>query len=501
MKTFIELLEEVNKKNPDKLVFTDVDNELTFNNLVIDAKKIATSIIKLNLFKKPIVLYFEKNVRLTEAMVAASYSGNFYVVIDTTMPLDRVESIFETLEPELIISDDSLFDKINDLKINKIKYSDALKDIDENLLKDTYSKMVDTDICYAIYTSGSTGKPKGTVVNHITLLRYLEWFTCEMGIDENTVFGGQTPFYFSASVSDFYATIIKGATYHIIPKSYFMFPMKIIELLNNKKVNTIYWVPSALALLANLDVFKYQKPLYLKKVMFIGEVMHVKHLNYYINYLPDCEYTNLYGPTETVDVCTYYHVNRKFDVEESLPIGRHCDNCDTFILKDDNTLAQLGEQGELCVRGSFLAQGYYNMPDKTEAAFCQNPLVKGYPERIYRTGDLVYENENHEYIYLTRKDFQIKHMGYRIELGEIESAITSMDKIKSCVCVFDQEKDMIVLIYEGKVKENEIFERCNNKLPKYMIPGKIIKVMQMQLNQNGKIDRTYYKKNYMNLGA
>ena len=135
-----------------------------------------------------------------------------------------------------------------------------------------------------------------------------------------------------------------------------MFPIKIIELLNEKKINTLYWVPSALAVLSNLDVFKYAMPKYLKKIMFIGEVMHIKHLNYLRRYLPDCEYTNLFGPTETVDVCTYYKVDREFALDESLPIGRHCDNCDTFILKDDNTLAKTGEIGELCVRGSFLAQ-------------------------------------------------------------------------------------------------------------------------------------------------
>lgn len=499
MKTFLELFDEIVKSHPQKVAFSGLDGEISFGELASKAKESASSIIELGLFKKPIVLYFEKNVRLVEEMVAASYSGNWYVCIDTSMPNDRVMSIFETLNPELIIADDKLIDNIEYNNVKKVKYSDLHNQIKIDELNKVYNKIVDSDICYAIYTSGSTGRPKGTVVNHITLLRYIEWYSTEMDINLDTIFGGQTPFYFSASVSDFYSTLVKGATYYIIPKSYFMFPIKIIELLNEKKINTLYWVPSALAVLSNLDVFKYAMPKYLKKIMFIGEVMHIKHLNYLRRYLPDCEYTNLFGPTETVDVCTYYKVDREFALDESLPIGRHCDNCDTFILKDDNTLAKPGEIGELCVRGSFLAQGYYNMPDKTNEAFCQNPLNTSYPERIYRTGDLVMENERGEYMYLTRKDFQIKHMGYRIELGEIETAIVSMDNIRSCVCVYDKDKDLIVLIYEGKAKENDIYDRCSQKLPKYMQPQVIKKISQMQLNANGKIDINYYKNNYNNL--
>ena len=126
-------------------------------------------------------------------------------------------------------------------------------------------------------------------------------------------------------------------------------------------------------------------------------------------------FANLFGPTETTDICTYYIVDRKFSDGETLPIGRACDNCDVFAVKEDGTAANIGEEGELYARGSFLAMGYYNNPEKTAAAFVQNPLNTAYPETVYKTGDLVKRNENGELIYISRKDFQIKHMGYRIE--------------------------------------------------------------------------------------
>ena len=240
-----------------------------------------------------------------------------------------------------------------------------------------------------------------------------------------------------------------------------------------------------------MQLFKYAKPEYLKKVLFAGEVMPTKQLNYWIENMPkDTVFANLYGPTETTDICTYYVVDRKFENGETLPIGKHCDNCDVMIVKEDNTLAQPGEEGELFVRGSFVCYGYFNNEEKTSAAFVQNPLHNYYPELVYRTGDLVKENEKGEILYITRKDFQIKRMGYRVELGEIEAAASGIEKIEESVCVFDKKKDQIILVYQAKkLDEVEIINSLKGKIPTYMMPDRYERVKLMPHNQNGKIDR------------
>lgn len=498
MKNIVEFLDINANKYPNKIAYTDSENEISYTKLNENAKRVATAILDKNYFRKPIVLFVDKNIKLISAIFGSLYSGNFYVIIDTQMPVDRINVIFDTLAPSLVIFENKYLDKVNQLNItDKVDVDECLAySVDQSKIDNALKEQIDTDLAYGLYTSGSTGVPKGAVINHNTLLRYIDWYKNEFDINDETVFGGQTPLYFSASVSDFFATMVAGATYHIIDKRLFTFPIKVIELLNEKKVNTIYWVPSALCIFANLKVLDYMLPKYLKKVMFIGEVMPTKQLNYWRKFLPDVEYTNLYGPTETVDVCTFYKINREFRDDEPLPIGKHCDNCDVFILKDDNTLAKKNEEGELCVRGSFLASGYYNNAEKTSLAFPQNPLNSAYPERIYRTGDLVKELYNGDIMYITRKDFQIKHMGYRIELGEVEMAFSSMEGMRNVVSIFDTKEDKIVLVYEGKLTDEDIYNRAKEKLPKYMWPSVVKRVRQMTLNANGKIDRVFYKNNY-----
>ena len=225
--------------------------------------------------------------------------------------------------------------------------------------------------------------------------------------------------------------------------------------------------------------------------------MPTKILNIWRRHLPDALYANLYGPTEVTDICTYYIVNRDFADDEALPIGNACNNCDVIVLKEDGTQAKGDEAGELCVRGSFLANGYYDQVEKTSEVFIQNPLQPHYPELIYRSGDIVKYNEYGELMYLSRKDFQIKHMGYRIELGEIETAMFAIEGMDACACIYDTQAKWIILYYQGKnLTEKEILEQAKAKLPNYMWPNKFIPIKRMPYNANGKIDRKALKAMY-----
>lgn len=496
-KSIVDYLEKNRKKYGDKIIFSERDKGISYNDFVIESKSIATSILDLNLYNKPIIIFIDKTINALVSMFGVTYSANFYTVIDVNMPKNRIDNIIKTLNPSLIITDEKNNDKLNELgyDIKTLVFEECLKNkINYDKIIEAQERLIDINPMYVLFTSGSTGVPKGSVISYKSVISYCKWFTETFKINSRTVFGSQTPFYFSMSVSDVFSTVMMGASLDIIPKSYFSFPLNLIKYMDEKKINTIYWVPSALSIVANLKTFDVIKPKYLKKVLFAGEVMPMKPLNIWRKALPKLMYANLYGPTELTDICTYYIVDRDFEDNETLPIGKPCNNCEAIIIDENNKEVPYGKEGELCIKGSIISLGYYNNKEKTDSTFVQNPLNNSFNELIYRTGDIVKYNEAGELIYLSRKDFQIKHMGYRIELGEIETNINAMDGITLCACIYAD--DNIVLYYEGKATIENIVKFSNEKLVNYMRPNKIIKLSKMPYNANGKIDRVKLKEMY-----
>lgn len=503
----LEYLENSCEAFPDKIVFADDKSQITYREFVDQAKYLGAYLLEHELNGRrnaPIAVFIDRSIGSLVGFFASVYAGGFYVPVDRQMPAARIALILDTLNPAVILGeekDQKILDRME--RTEKLVAfggilgsAGALGKEQKTLLDGVRKRALDTDPLYAIFTSGSTGVPKGVLVSHRSVIDLIDNFKEEFSFDESCIFGNQAPFDFDVSVKDIYSTIKNGATMYVIPKVMFSFPAKLIAFMNEKKINTIIWAVSALRIIENLNAFTGEIPHYLRTAMFSGEVMHNKVLNYWRKYLPQVRYVNLYGPTEITCNCTYYKVDRPFADEEVLPIGVPFANSGVFLLDGDRQVTEEKTAGEICIKGTSLALGYYNNPEKTAEAFCQNPLNTAYPERIYRTGDIGMYNENGELMFLSRKDDQIKHMGHRIELGEVEAAANSLDFLDAAVCIYDKEAGKIVMFYQSEEPcDRELLKALGKKLPKYMFPNKLCHFEKLPLNKNNKIDRTYLREN------
>lgn len=496
-----EWLEETALKLPDKVAICDEWGSITFSQYRQKSRALARAIIEAKqkqgvALKSPVVVYLEKGSKMLASFMGTAYSGGFYSPIDVEMPAQRVDKILDILEPRVVVTTRELkstFDQFHYDGVYVIYDEVTFEPNNDSIVDAAMAEILDRDLLYVLFTSGSTGVPKGVSVCHGSVFNYIDWFVETFGIEKDDSFGNQAPFYFDNSVLDIYSSLKTGATLFIIPSRLFFQPVPLLNYLKEHGINTIFWVPSALVAVSRLKALRnVDLSNTLKRVMFCGEVMPTRQFNVWRQFLPQVTFANLYGPTET-DVCTYFLIDREFSDDEPLPIGRPIKNVEALVLDEEDNLVDDGEIGELCIRGVALAKGYYRNPEKTEAAFIQNPLGNVVPDIIYKTGDLVRWNERGELMYLSRKDFQIKHLGYRIELGEIENAASTLDGIARCCCLYHERRRQIILFVERGAEKKALKEELAQMLPEYMIPEKIIPLDKWPMNANGKTDRVMLK--------
>lgn len=501
----VRLLDAAAEKYKDKAAVTDEFEVFSFNRLKSVGLSIAMALLESeteSYMPCPVMVFLPKSGKCIASFMGAMYSGNPYVPIAYDMPSGRIQKIVDLLEGRgHIITDEAGLEIIKTMNIpetfNVHLYSEICKkDPDISAVYKRLDAVIDTDPIYIMFTSGSTGEPKGVTVPHRGAVDYALWVQRTFNIDENTKLGNQAPFYFDNSIFDIYSMLLTGAEMNIIPEKLFMFPSKLPEYIRDNHITTIFWVPTVMINVANSGVLEEIKMPELKTVAFCGEVMPNTQLNVWRKHHPDAVYANLYGPTEISDVCTYYIVDRPFLDSEPLPIGKACENMRIIILNDKNEIAKTNEQGELCVIGSGVSLGYWNKPDISDKVFVQNPANPFYEERIYRTGDLAYINDEGLIMYDGRIDNQVKVKGNRIELGEIECAAMCVSGVRGACAVFDAENERIVLFVESC--ESLVLRKFNNELkqyiPKYMLPSKLVVMDKFPHTANDKIDRVTLKK-------
>ncbi len=479
-RNILDWLEDAAGLSPDAVAFDQPGKVLTWNQLRHAARGIGSFLAAQTDSQRPVLILMDKSPDCLAAMLGAVYAGCFYTPLDSSMPEGRMLLIADTLRPAVILYEEKYRKTANAVASGAMTacFSEIPIRTDDALLRQRRARHIDSDLLYVLFTSGSTGVPKGVSITHRSVIDFVEWACEALRLPIGARFGSQAPFYFDNSVLDIYCAMKMRGSLHLIPKGDFMFPKRLIARLHDERIDTIFWVPSALTAVARAEVLTDGCLPGLKRVFFCGEVMPCGTLNRWKAALPDADYVNMYGPTEITDVCAWYRVDRNFADTDSLPIGFPCANTRIDLI-----------DGEICVSGACLSPGYYNAPEKTAAAFVQNPLRPQIREIIYKTGDLGACNEKGELMFLGRRDSQIKRSGYRIELGEIEAALCAAEGVVLGCCYYDADREKIVAAFTGGAETKKLKNALKEKLPKYMLPDVILHREVLPRTGSGKIDR------------
>jgi amino acid adenylation domain-containing protein len=511
-KTLHQLLILSAQKYPDRIAVEETeDGAITYHDLNQLSDRLRDRLAQLGVCPGDRVgIYLRKSIDSVASIFGILKAGGTYVPVDPGAPASRNAYIFGDCTVKAIIIENQFVEKLcaefasqNELPalivLDGIGGGNCLKSALErgNMDNPTPAASVEltpNDLSYILYTSGSTGKPKGVMISHQNALGFVDWCSEVFEPSENDRFSSHAPFHFDLSILDLYVSLKHGATLVLIEEEIGKDPIRLARLISDKSISVWYSTPSILSFLAQygkLDQYRFSD---LRLVLFAGEVFPIKHLRMLKNLLPKPRYFNLYGPTET-NVCTYYEVPAMLSVDQTkpFPIGKACSHYRNMIKIVDEQGQEVGsgEMGELIATGPGVMQGYWNLPERTANAF----LVDSSGQRWYKTGDVVVQDEDGNYLYVSRRDRMVKKRGYRVELGEIEAGLYKHPDVKeAAVIALSNEEDGVQIkaflsFKDGQHPSRIALKRfCAENLLAYMIPDYFSFMDSLPKTSTNKID-------------
>lgn len=479
----VKEFEKIVKQFPNNISVSDKNTSLTYSELNKMANALAHKIINSNIDTEIIAFSLKRSIYIYVAILGILKSGHTYMPIDPDYPKDRIEFMLKNSNTKILIATADFFENINYdgnfIDLNAIDF--AANKSNPNV------KILPTSKAYIMYTSGSTGIPKAVTIKHHNVLNFVSAMQkyLDYSPEKNLSILSVTTVCFDIFVFETFPTLLSGLRLVIADELESKSPKLLNEVIIKNKISKILTTPSRIQLL--FDNNEYTDCLKILKEIILGGEPFSEILLSKLKKISSARLLNLYGPTET----TVYSTFKDLTNTSNITIGTPIDNTQVYILNDNNKLLPNGQVGEICIGGDGVGLGYYNNEEKTNTVFIKNPYGN---ETIYKTGDLGYWNKDKELICLGRKDHQIKIRGYRIELDDISNNIMSFGNIDKCVVIDKEDKNnkkylVAYFVSEKDINTSELKKYLIDLLPNYMIPSYFIKLDQLPLTLNHKIDR------------
>ncbi|HJT58390.1 MAG TPA: amino acid adenylation domain-containing protein [Ktedonobacteraceae bacterium] len=481
------------KSTPEALAVKGPDTSITYAELDSLANRFARALLKLGVRRGDRVgIWLEKSAYTIVAMQGALRLGAIYVPLDPLSPAARIHTILCDCDVRVLVTMQSRAEAVLshgsglqhmvclclDGTGPGLNWNDIVALSDEQV---DVPAPGDNEIAYILYTSGSTGKPKGVCITHRNALAFIEWAAEMLQASPADRFANHAPFHFDLSVLDLYVAFHTGAAVFLIPDGISFLPRRLVNFIVQEELTIWYSVPSVLVLMMEQGGLLDVQSLPLRTILFAGEPFPVKHLRRLHDRWPEARFLNLYGPTET-NVCTFYEVKTiQPDHTKPVPIGSACSGDRVWAQKDDGSIVNPGEEGELMVSGPTVMMGYWGQP--------------AHGDRPYATGDLVRLQEDGDYVYLGRRDHMAKIRGHRVELGDIEAVLEEHPEIhEAAVIVIGSglEARLIAFVVNAGGRTPSLLElkrHCAERLPRSMIVDAARFLSALPRTRNGKIDR------------
>lgn len=506
------------KRSPDNIAVVFKEESITYSQLEAQSNGLACMLQGIGCKRGDrIALLLPKSIPAVVAMLASLKAGCIYVPLDRTNPPVRLSNIIECCQPACVLAAESTATLLEaTLSLCPGKSQIRIGRCDSNASAGLYGSFSfanlatmpasengnkstrPEDPAHILFTSGSTGIPKGVTIIHQNVAAFLKWAAGYFCMDQTDRISCHAPLHFDLSTFDIWGAFLVGAQLHLLPQETAALPKATADFIRQNKITHWLSVPSALRYMAESGALRFEDFPSLRRVLWAGEVFPTATLKYWMDRVPNAEFTNLYGPTETTVASSYYTVPRQVLEENAeVPIGKPCEGEDLLLLDDALRPVASGESGEIYIRGAGLSPGYWGEPARTESAF----LTHAFHGRIYRTGDLARLGKDGLIYFLGRADSQIKSRGYRIELGEIETALRALTVLRDCAVVAVPssgfEGTTICCAYVPSRSEtisgSDLRRLLGRTLPPYMLPAQWMDYQTLPLNSNGKIDRSALK--------